>query len=70
MCVFFYLILYVPVNIYSVMLGRVFLGWTSTKQVVLCLAQGTQHGEAGEARTRSLLISSQKLYHLDTALPK
>ena len=25
-------ILYVPVNNFSVMLGRVFLGWTSTKQ--------------------------------------
>ena len=34
------LILYIPVNIFSVMLGRVILGWTSTKQLIKCLAQG------------------------------
>ena len=33
-------ILYVPVNNSSVMSGRVFLGGTSTKQRLLCLAQG------------------------------
>ena len=31
---------YVPVNYLSVMSGRVFLGWTSTKQGLMCLAQG------------------------------
>ena len=36
----FDLILYVPVNNFSFMLGRVFLGWTSTKQGLMCLAQG------------------------------
>ena len=36
----FDLILYVPVNYFSVMSGRVFLGWTSTKQGLMCLAQG------------------------------
>ena len=36
----FDLILYVPVNNPSVMSGRVFLGWTSTKQGSMCLAQG------------------------------
>ena len=36
----FNLILYVPVNNLSVMLGRVFLVWTSTKQRLMCLAQG------------------------------
>ena len=36
----FVLILYVPVNNFSVMLGWVFLGWTSTKQTIKCLAQG------------------------------
>ena len=34
------LILYVPVNNLSVMLGWVFLGLTSTKQGLMCLAQG------------------------------
>ena len=34
------LILDVPVNNLLVMLGRVFLGWTSTKQGFMCLAQG------------------------------
>ena len=36
----FDLILNVPVNKLSVMSGRVFLGWTSTKQGLMCLAQG------------------------------
>ena len=36
----FDLILYDPVNNFSVMLGWVFLGWTSTKQGLMCLAQG------------------------------
>ena len=36
----FGLILYVPVNNFSVMLGRVFPGRTSTKQRIKCLAQG------------------------------
>ena len=36
----FGLILYVPVKNLSVMLGRVFLGWISTKQGLICLAQG------------------------------
>ena len=30
----------VPVNYCSIMSGRVFLGWTSTKQVLMCHAQG------------------------------
>ena len=38
--VFFYLSLNVPVNNFSVMLGRVFVGWSSTKQGLMCLAQG------------------------------
>ena len=32
--------LYIPVNNFSVMSGRVFLGLTSTKQGLMCLAQG------------------------------
>ena len=34
-----YLILYVPVNIFLVLSGQVFLGGTSTKQRIKCLAQ-------------------------------
>ena len=40
----FDLILYVPVNNFSVMPGRVFLGWTSNKQGIKCLAQGHNAG--------------------------
>ena len=37
---YFDLILYVSVNNLSVTSGRVFLGWTSTKLGLMCLAQG------------------------------
>ena len=36
----FCLILYIPVNNLSVISGRVFLGSASTKQGLMCLAQG------------------------------
>ena len=35
----------------------------------MCLAEGLQCSDAGEARTRSLLVSSQALYHWATAFP-
>ena len=35
----------------------------------MCLAQGSQRSDAGEARTRGPSISSQALYHWATALP-
>ena len=35
----FVLILYIPINNFSVMLGLVFLGWTSTKQRTKCLSE-------------------------------
>ena len=35
----------------------------------MCLAQGPQRSDAGEARTRSPSVSSQALYHWATALP-
>ena len=36
----------------------------------MCLAEGPQRSDAGEARTRGPLVSSQALYHWATALPK
>ena len=35
----------------------------------MCLAQGPQRSDAGEARTRGLSVSSQALYHWANALP-
>ena len=58
-----------PINNLSVKQGWVFLGWTSTKLRLMCLAQGPQRSITGEARTRSPLVSSQALYHWATALP-
>ena len=49
--------------------GRVFLGWTSTKLGQMCLAQGPQRSDAGEAWTRGPSVSSQALYHWATPLP-
>ena len=36
----------------------------------MCLAQGPQHSDAGEARTRGLSVWSQAVYHWATALPE
>ena len=36
----------------------------------MCLAQGSQRSDAGEARTRSPSILSQALFHWATALPE
>ena len=35
----------------------------------MCLAQGPQRSDAGEAPTRDPSVSSQALYHWATALP-
>ena len=35
----------------------------------MCLAQGPQRSDAGEARTRGPSVSSQALYHWATVLP-
>ena len=34
----------------------------------MCLALGPQRSDAGKARTRSPLVSSQALYHLATGI--
>ena len=36
----------------------------------MCLAQGPQRSDAGEARTRGPSVLSQALYHWATALPQ
>ena len=54
----FDLILYVPVNNFQLCRD----GSTSTKQGLMCLAQG-HSTDTGEARTRNPLISRQALYH-------
>ena len=36
----------------------------------MCLAQGPQRSDAGEAGTRGHSVSSQALYHRATALPE
>ena len=35
----------------------------------MCLAQGPQRSDTGEAQTRCPLVKSQALYHWATALP-
>ena len=59
-----------PINNLSIKQGRVFLGWTSTKLGWMCLAQGPQRTDAGEARNRGFSVSSQALYQWATALPR
>ena len=54
----FDLILYVPVNNFTVMPGWDLLGWASTKQGLMCLAQGHNPDEVG---TRNPSVSSQAL---------
>ena len=70
----FDLILYIPFNNFSVMSGLAFQVWTSTKQGLMCLAQGQDKcSDAGEIRTHNPSISRQALYHWatrPTTLPK
>ena len=73
-CVFvclFDLILYVPVNNLLVKSGRVFLGWTSTKLGLMCLAQG--HNAVTPVRLEPAAIWSRVKHsttdHRATALP-
>ena len=61
----FDLILYVSVNIFSVMSGQVFLGLTSAKQGLMCLAQG--HNAVTPLRLEPS-FSNQALHHWVTAL--
>ena len=58
-----------PINNLSVIQGRVFLGWTSTKLGGMCLAQGPQRSDDRKARTRGPSVTSQTLYHWATGLP-
>ena len=56
------LILCVTVNIFSVMLGRVFLGQSSVKQRLNCLARG--HNAVLPARLQPTIPSSQVKHSL------
>ena len=56
----FDLIPYVPVNTFSVISEWVFLGWTSTKQGLMCLAQG--HNTVTPVRLEPLTPRSQVKY--------
>ena len=58
--ILFDFILYDPVNNFSVMSRRVFLGYTSTKQGLRIKVACSR---TGEARTRNPSVSSQAFYH-------
>ena len=63
-CLFIYWFDSIQVKHFSVMSRMgVFLGWTSTKQMIKSLAQGPPRSAASEARTRKPSIWSQVLYH-------
>ena len=55
------LILYDSVNNISVMSGQVFLGWTSTKQGLMCLAQGHKQWRHGGSNPQPLGLKSSTL---------
>ena len=57
------MILCIPANNFSDISGRVFLGWTSTKQRIKC-----QRSASDETWTHNPSILSQALYHWATAL--
>ena len=63
---YFDLILYFPVNNLSSMSGPVFLGCTSTKQELMCLAQG--HNTVAPVRLEPTTPQS-RVKHSNTALP-
>ena len=60
----FDLIIYVPVNNLSVISGQVFLGWTSTNQGLMCLAQG--HNAVTSVRLKPTALGS---CHESSTLP-
>ena len=62
--ILFGLILYVPINNFSVMLGQVFLGGISTKQWIKCLAQG--HNTVTPQAVRLELTTIQSPVELST----
>ena len=66
----FVLMLYIPVNNLSVILGHflVFLGWTSTKQCIKWFAQRTKHIVSSESRTSNPSIPSLTTLYRVSAL--
>ena len=70
----FDLILYVQVNNFSVMLGQLFLGWTCTKQRLMCLAQRHKtvrlaRLELASSRSQGKQSTNQPLRSLDCVEP-
>ena len=66
----FDLIPYVPVNNHSVMLGRVFLGWSSTKRGLMCLAHNAVMPvrlEHAALQSRVKLSNTEPLRSLDSS---
>ena len=63
------LILYVPVNTFSVMSGWFFMGLTSSKQVSMCLGQRHNAVTPMGVVQGSSLVSSQALYQKATVHP-
>ena len=63
----FDLILYVPVNNLSVTSGRVFLGLTSTKLGLICLAQG--HNAVMPVRLKPAALRSRVKHSTTEPLP-
>ena len=66
----FDLILYVPVSNFSVVSGQVFLGLTSTKQGLMCLAQGHNavtpvRLEPATPRSRDMHSTTEPLHSLE-----
>ena len=57
----FDLILYAPVNNFSAISGRVFLGRTSTKQGLMCLTQGHNAVTPVRLETQSLCLELSTL---------
>ena len=62
-----------PINNLSVIKGRVFLGWTSTKLGLMCLAQGHNAGtpvrlEPAALRSRVTHSTTEPLYSLEDTI--
>ena len=62
------LILYIPVNKFSVMSGWVFMGLTIAKQGLMCLAHGYNAVSPARLEPAAFRSPNQALYHCATVL--